>query len=123
MEIVFTDKQLQGMQAECDAYNVANETALTVEQFVQLLATARATDNLRRFGTVNPYVFVERFTPEEYSAIRATALTNVNVAALLTRLAEVKEVRLYSEEVAMGLALLESLGIIVPGRAAEISAV
>lgn len=122
MDILITSPDVAALQAECNDYNTANATSLTVEEFVQQVLQARAAANRARYGTITPYAFVERFSPKEYAAIRAAA-ADERVAALLKRLGEVQEVHLFSEEVAKGLTLLEGAGLIGPGRAAEIMSI
>lgn len=73
--------------------------------------------------TINRWEFVARFTLPETGAIYQAASANATLLAFTKRLEMADAVHLDSDEVIAGLALLEQLGLVVAGRAAQIRGV
>lgn len=126
--ITLTAQQQQALQAECNAYNAAQPegtTALTLDQFVQLVTAARADSMVRQYGAVPAADFVLRFTGAESDAIKAAAATDANVAALFAQLANPDEgkVHLWKSSVIGGLAYLVGKGLLTQARADAIGAI
>lgn len=63
MNVTFSTRRLAALQSETDAYNKANNTTLTVDQFVQLVMDDRAEAWIRQSERAP--------TKDEYEALKA----------------------------------------------------
>lgn len=117
-----TDRQSAALAHELNDFNKANPDAAAkgVDDFLQMLVSARADAAVRQYSVITPFAFVQRFTPQEYAGIRKAGTTNPDVQGYLDALAAANTVDLTHEKVADGLALLEQAGLIATGRAAQI---
>lgn len=124
--VTLTAQQTQGLEAELGAYNAANPDApLTLDQFVQALAGARADAAIHAYGAIPVFVFVQRFTTDEYGAVKQLAQTDPIAASLLQQLTQVEGgmVHLWKDTVQQGLGYLVSKSILTSDRAAAIGAI
>lgn len=106
------------------SYNNQNATSLTDTEYLALI-TKQNLDAMVHIHTVNSltkYEFLARFTQDERVLIRATAATNGQLYDFMQMLEVSEEIHLDNPDTMAGVNFLESVGLIDPGRAAEILA-
>lgn len=72
--------------------------------------------------SVPSFKFVQRFTTNEYAAVMAAASGSAELQAYVDKLSASPTVNLTNEDVISGLSMLEAVGLLAPGRAAQILA-
>lgn len=123
--ISITDaNQILGLQRALDAQNATRSTPLTTQEFVQGFVidycANLASQHLN--SRIEPFDFLNRFTPAERAAIRTAALTNGALADYVAMVSAAKTVVLTDQLTVTGVQSLETAGLIAAGRAAQILA-
>ena len=123
--ITLTDPRfIDGVIATVNRRNAGKpfDEQVTPQQFMQdeMSNLAKVLADYEKIAIVTSLGFVQRFTPEEYSTIRAAAEQNPDVAGLVQQLIEAPTVNLADPRIPPALALLTAAGLLAPGRAEEI---
>jgi hypothetical protein len=95
---------------------------ITPQQFLQgeMDNLAAVLADYEKIAVVTSLGFVQRFTPQEYAAIRAAADQSEKLGAIVEKLIQAPTIVLTDPRIAPALALLTSAGLLAPGRAEEI---
>jgi len=73
-------------------------------------------------ATISKLEYLRRFTQDERIAIRGAAAQSPQLADYLELLTLAEEIRLTDPDISIALSMLEQVGLLAPGRSAEILA-
>lgn len=101
----------------------ANASQLSLDDFLQqtLVENGNLAADIYKLGVFPTSDFILRFTSAEYSAIKAAAITDLQVEGLLAELSRSPIVNVNNPRLAPGLQYLVSTSLLTPERATEVA--
>lgn len=102
-----------------DTFRVVDIPQEELDQIVAI-KTKQEADRIKRMATLTKYAFLSRFTTQEKLAIFGAESSNVMIRLFLETFRVCSDIELTNLETIQGVQMLESSGLIAPGRASEI---